>query len=1291
MLLTAERPNQSKNSNLVPRGKSLITSLIVKNLTDGNLSAHFCYHPMLSISGSCRVCVSEASQTSKPLTTCTHENKVLAQKIEEVFSMLYIRSVFTRKSKEGVSEFLLCNHPTDCPLCNQSGTCDLQDQADLFDSSCNRFNEDRRKSYDELIAILDMHVKTSMLRCIHCGRCERFGEEVAGISDLGFIGRGKNSQIGTYLPKILTTELSGNLIELCPVGFFTYKQFTIPGIEALITVPVPALPTSLVTIPGLSFLPKGFITIPGGFELPNGTITVAGGSIPLGGFSLPGGYGIPKGLLWWYPGGFERPVKDTIITTFAQINYPSFSISLPSIYCFAFAIVVTAISYVLYARKLVLVDQTPRKKKVLNPSKKKVLNSFKKEALNSFKKEVLNRFRKEALNPPKKKGTTQNHIDKYVQKILYSHLFLSRSVNRNKKLEKHKNLDPRTGWPLIRSTKITHRSLVKSPANAKFNHWYDYSHLEKPKRHTKPQTNFNMRPAFRNNTHNLVRAKQQPVLVVFPRDFLTRGDLRKRRALRTRARETFRLRSLLKFTTDRRQLNSLQKSTKDTYRTDPFKFNLVRLLKDLEGKHHVTASERRMLARLLTYTFMPADSKAAIAHLKRSHVPDSLALLDFRHRKHIKEYGANVEEVVTKILPNTAKILMYLRQKRALRLLDKANLECGVSKQRLLFFPKRIPTRTFRKCNPFELKAITSCMTTRVRLRNAKALVRSFKLRSRARTNLYEEYFNKRVTRTRKVEKWYAASHSKLIDARVERYLFKLWSSNIARYKPYRNFFPLSSSWSEQLRLKAPDGKCVSKIPFDAEPAGSWRRIRRTVRQRSSRCWNTREEPRFKRYLRVYNNKLYWVPSPGQKSSGKGQLIRLWHKDMERRNAHWLPGGLKRKNFVHPADLSRRHGRRLRFREHPQLTRDHSLKNCHREPKGWSNWKSWQRLKGWSWRGWGWLNWKKNLVVPASVLPPVSSWQRAKWKYFRIPFMDQYNPTSMSLSGDMLDDHRRRFSYSLYVTNPAYIGLVHARHIENIVNTQLNAEGAWLRKLVTVSTHTSLHKLTEVAIDPSLAWNPVVLLDSETLLIQISCKHDTLNSKTTDVILKILSEIQQDFLTEGVSYTETRNLRPIRDSLDVVTQVPTKLYFARSLPAQFRSPLATPNSSFTEDNFEGLLTDKGVGFFTLPSGRFLGVVSVLRRFLNVYPGDKEAPLLQRSDVLKHHKWVAYLKGQKTNNGPAQLPMVQPRRFLPDVDFGGGIIESQIDSMLREAEKLQDSAKKLKDYISQFDPRGRKGR
>jgi len=178
----------------------------------------FCYHDRLSIAGNCRMCLVEVEKSAKPVAAC-------AMPVMNGWKVK-TNSDFTRKAREGVMEFLLVNHPLDCPICDQGGECDLQDQSMAFGSDRSRFTDNefggKRAVEDKNIGPL---IKTIMTRCIHCTRCVRFSSEVAGVEDLGTTGRGNNMQIGTYVEKMLMSELSGNVIDLCPVGALTSKPY----------------------------------------------------------------------------------------------------------------------------------------------------------------------------------------------------------------------------------------------------------------------------------------------------------------------------------------------------------------------------------------------------------------------------------------------------------------------------------------------------------------------------------------------------------------------------------------------------------------------------------------------------------------------------------------------------------------------------------------------------------------------------------------------------------------------------------------------------------------------------------------------------------------------------------------------------------------------------------------------------------------------------------------------------------------------------------------------------------
>lgn len=174
----------------------------------------FCYHQKLSIAGNCRMCLVEVTKSPKPVASC-------AMPVGPGMD-IKTDTPLVKKAREGVMEFLLINHPLDCPICDQGGECDLQDQAMQYGSDRGRFVEMKRAVEDKNLGPL---VKTVMNRCIHCTRCVRFASEIAGVQDLGVTGRGRDSEIGTYVEKLMTSELSGNVIDLCPVGALTSKPF----------------------------------------------------------------------------------------------------------------------------------------------------------------------------------------------------------------------------------------------------------------------------------------------------------------------------------------------------------------------------------------------------------------------------------------------------------------------------------------------------------------------------------------------------------------------------------------------------------------------------------------------------------------------------------------------------------------------------------------------------------------------------------------------------------------------------------------------------------------------------------------------------------------------------------------------------------------------------------------------------------------------------------------------------------------------------------------------------------
>ena len=174
----------------------------------------FCYHEKLSIAGNCRMCLVEMEKSAKPIASC-------AMPASEGMK-IKTNTEFVKKARKGVMEFLLANHPLDCPVCDQGGECDLQDQSLYYGFDKSRFSENKRYVKDKYMGPL---IKTQMTRCIHCTRCIRFATEVAGVPEIGAIGRGEDMEITTYLEESMTSELSANVIDLCPVGALTSKPY----------------------------------------------------------------------------------------------------------------------------------------------------------------------------------------------------------------------------------------------------------------------------------------------------------------------------------------------------------------------------------------------------------------------------------------------------------------------------------------------------------------------------------------------------------------------------------------------------------------------------------------------------------------------------------------------------------------------------------------------------------------------------------------------------------------------------------------------------------------------------------------------------------------------------------------------------------------------------------------------------------------------------------------------------------------------------------------------------------
>ena len=182
----------------------------------------FCYQERLSIAGNCRMCLVELAGSPKPVASCAWGVRDCRPGPKGEPPEIKTRSPMVRKAREGVMEFLLINHPLDCPICDQGGECDLQDQAMAYGVDQSRFRENKRAVEDKYLGAL---VKTSMNRCIQCTRCVRFATEVAGVPELGAIGRGEDMEITTYLEEAMTSELQGNVVDLCPVGALTSKPY----------------------------------------------------------------------------------------------------------------------------------------------------------------------------------------------------------------------------------------------------------------------------------------------------------------------------------------------------------------------------------------------------------------------------------------------------------------------------------------------------------------------------------------------------------------------------------------------------------------------------------------------------------------------------------------------------------------------------------------------------------------------------------------------------------------------------------------------------------------------------------------------------------------------------------------------------------------------------------------------------------------------------------------------------------------------------------------------------------
>jgi NADH-quinone oxidoreductase subunit G len=182
----------------------------------------FCFHERLSIAGNCRMCLVEVKGSPKPVASCAWAVRDCRPGPNGEPPVVNTKTPLVKKAREGVMEFLLINHPLDCPICDQGGECDLQDQAMAYGVDSTRYAENKRAVEDKYIGVL---VKTSMNRCIHCTRCVRFMTEVAGVPELGAISRGEDMEITTYLEQAMSSELQSNVVDLCPVGALTSKPY----------------------------------------------------------------------------------------------------------------------------------------------------------------------------------------------------------------------------------------------------------------------------------------------------------------------------------------------------------------------------------------------------------------------------------------------------------------------------------------------------------------------------------------------------------------------------------------------------------------------------------------------------------------------------------------------------------------------------------------------------------------------------------------------------------------------------------------------------------------------------------------------------------------------------------------------------------------------------------------------------------------------------------------------------------------------------------------------------------
>jgi len=201
----------NNNFLLVPKNYSILEACDKFNL----LLPRFCFHSELNSAGNCRMCLVEIEKAPKPIASCV---SIVTKNMK-----IYLNSPLVKKARENIIEFLLINHPLDCPICDQGGECDLQEQTLYFGSDKTRFFDLKRSVNDKDLGPI---IKTIMNRCIHCTRCIRFLSDLAGFTVMGTFNRGKSTEIGIYVDNSLHNELSGNLVDICPVGALTSKPFS---------------------------------------------------------------------------------------------------------------------------------------------------------------------------------------------------------------------------------------------------------------------------------------------------------------------------------------------------------------------------------------------------------------------------------------------------------------------------------------------------------------------------------------------------------------------------------------------------------------------------------------------------------------------------------------------------------------------------------------------------------------------------------------------------------------------------------------------------------------------------------------------------------------------------------------------------------------------------------------------------------------------------------------------------------------------------------------------------------